>query len=202
LTPQWVKLRERDVDLVYGQGITGPVLKTFFTDRVKLGYTDMAFGGHHYLDGKLVAKVAGNEATEGLLTPNYCYMVNDMDQPGVKLARDLAAKYRPNYEPNYMYMSGMMWGDWLVEAMRRAIIAKGSVDITDKDLLAGFLSMEGFVGQGFTKACGGPINENDRQIASWLRIHEVQKGVSVPVADWVKVDIKAIAPPEFRNLFD
>jgi len=201
LTPQWSNMRERDVDLVYGQGVAGgPMMSALFRDRLKLGYTDIAVGLGWPINVELIQATVGSEATEGVFTGNHVYMPDEADEPGVKLAYDIASEFRPGFEPTVSYMMGLLQGEWVVEAARRAIEAKGSVDLTDEDVMASFKTMKGFAGQGFSQACGGPVNENDRQLCTWVRMSGAKEGKRVTLSDWIEVKTEVIAPPEFRNL--
>lgn len=197
-TPQLTRLKEAGAGLVYLQGLTVPGYQSVMRDRAKLGYWDMGVGHSLWVGPALLMDIVGPEMSEGYIFSAFTYMPEEKNEPGIQLAWDIAAEYRPGYEPVLMYIDGLSQGEIAAEVMKRALEAKGSVDLSGEDIMAAISTMKGYSGHGFGKALGGPIDANDRRLSTDVRIYEVAGGKQVAASDWFEVP--HVVPPGFEDL--
>lgn len=197
-TPQLIKLREAGVDFVFSN-VLSQALNVVLRDVDKLGL-DIPVGSIRWSHPAVQASISGEAAEGRYFFGHQGYLANETDQPGVKFASDMGKTYRgPDFKACALYMFGIQDSSVAVEVFRRAVEAKGSLDVSGDDIMAAFATMKGFAGHGVWPPCSGPENPNDRRLALDTRIYETKGGVGVPVSDWMHVP--HVVPAEYQDLF-
>lgn len=196
-TPQLTKLKEAGVDFIFSNSLT-QAINVVLRDVDKLGL-DIPVGSIRWAYPTMQASISG-KAAEGYFYAHQGYLAEETDQPGVKFAWDLGKTYRgADFKLNAMYMYGIQDDAIVVEVCKRAVEAKGSLDIAGEDVRAAFATMKGFAGPGVWPPLSGPEHPNDRRLALDTRIYETKGGVGVPVSDWIRVP--HTVPAEYQDLF-
>ena len=132
---QVVSLREAGVDAVVMACITkhGAL---FLQEAQKLGWKPK-FAAMNTMGDPVTADLAGS-ALDGVVI-NLFVAVDTMDNPKVKEANQILAKYSPNTKPGYFSYMGMAGAMAFVEAANRA-----GKDLTRANLIAALESMKGY----------------------------------------------------------
>jgi len=135
MASQVVSLREAGVDTVIMACITkhGAL---FLQEAQKLGWKPN-FVAMNTMGDPITADLAGS-ALEGVVV-NLFVAVDTMDNPQVKQANQILAKYYPNTKPGYWSYMGMAGAMAFVEAAKRA-----GPDLTRAKLIAALESMNGY----------------------------------------------------------
>lgn len=196
-TPQLTKLKAAKVDFIFSNTLSQCV-NVILRDIDKLGL-GIKVGSIRWAHPALQAELSG-KAAEGYIFGGEYYMPGETDQPGVKFVLDLAQKYRgPDFKVAYNYVYGVQDSALELEAYKRAIKAKGSLDITGADVMAALATMKGFDGHGLCPPLDGPEHPNDRRLNVHVRIYETKGGLAVPVSDFIKVP--HTVPAAYADLF-
>jgi ABC-type branched-subunit amino acid transport system substrate-binding protein len=184
-TPQLLRIREREADLVYIQHIitgAGPIMR----DVERLGLHDeMQFAGNEFILGEPLIKMSP-VAAEGFLAPRPSPWKDETEIPGIKTMVDTQLKYHGKVHEDPVYISGWVYGAILCEAVKRAGEEVGYDNIDGPAVKGALENMKDFDIDGLAKITFGP--ERRRGTRDYA-VYEVQGGKIVRVTDWREVPI-------------
>lgn len=138
---------------------------------------DAVVGSWHWGLTKAAVNDAGAECMEGVLGTSMSTLVSD-EPEAVKMLREYweSNDMEPSktMETNTGYSNGLYFAVVIEEAIRQADEAKGSGDLTGKDLKAGLESIKDYEGYGIT--CPVTITAKDHSGNRALNIYKVENG--------------------------
>jgi len=184
-TPQLLRIREHEADLVYIQHIipgAGPTMR----DAERLGLQDeMQFAGTEWVVGKPLIDFAP-VAVEGFLCPRSLPWIDEMQIPGIKTMTDIQLRYHGTVYEGPEYQAGWVYAAIMCEAVKQALEEVGYENIDGAAVKRALESMQDFDVDGMVKITYGP--ERRRGNRSYAT-YQVQGGNIVPVSDWREVPI-------------
>jgi ABC-type branched-subunit amino acid transport system substrate-binding protein len=184
-TPQLIRIREREADLVYIQHIIsggGPIMR----DVERLGLQDeMQFSGNEWICGDRLMEFSP-VGTEGFLSPRALPWFDDTDIPGVKTMVDKITEYHGQVTRVPEAIAGWAYGAILCEAARIAVAEVGVENADGAAMKRALESMQDFDVDGMAKFTYGP---EDRRGDISLAVNQIQGGKIVPVSDYRDVHI-------------
>jgi branched-chain amino acid transport system substrate-binding protein len=184
-TPQLIRIREREADLVYIQTIIsggGPIMR----DVERLGLQDeMQFSGNEWICGDRLMEFSP-AGTEGFLSPRALPWFDDTDIPGVKTMIDKMMEYHGEVVRVPEAIAGWVYGAILCEAARIAVAEAGVENADGPTMKRALESMQDFDVDGMVKFTFGP---EDRRGDISLAVYQIQSGKIVRVTDYRDVHI-------------
>ncbi len=153
---------------------------TILRDAKKLGIKTKFIALNWAIDEKLV-KIAG-DAAEGLIGCIPFALWTDSDLPGIKLAKEVNAKYHPDIKYRTVrYIQGLAAMYVMAEALRRA-----GDNLTGEGVKNALESLRDFNTGGLT----GPITftKESHKGANSLRLYMVKGGKLVPITDYITIE--------------
>jgi branched-chain amino acid transport system substrate-binding protein len=184
-TPQLLRIREHEADLVYIQHII-PGAGPFMRDAERLGLQDeMQFAGTEWVVGKPLIDFAP-VAVEGFLCPRSLPWIDEMQIPGIKTLTDIQLRYHGTVYEGPEYQAGWVYAAIMCESVKRALEEVGYENIDGAAVRRALESMQDFDVDGMVKITYGP--ERRRGTRSYAT-YQVQGGNIVPVSDWREVPI-------------
>jgi ABC-type branched-subunit amino acid transport system substrate-binding protein len=184
-TPQLIRIRERQADLVYIQTIIsggGPIMR----DVERLGLQDeMQFSGNEWIFGDRLMEFSP-AGTEGFLSPRALPWFDDTDIPGVKTMVDKMMEYHGEVNRVPEALAGWVYGAILCEAASRAVAEVGLENVDGPAMKRALESMQDFDVDGMVKFTFGP---EDRRGDTSCAVYQIQGGKIVRVSDYRDVHI-------------
>jgi ABC-type branched-subunit amino acid transport system substrate-binding protein len=184
-TPQLLRIREREADLVYIQHIitgAGPIMK----DVERLGLQGkMQFAGTDSVLGGSLIKMA-SAGVEGFLSPKALPWIDETEIPGIKTMIDRQLKYHGTVYESPEYVGGWFDETIVCEAVKRALDEVGYENLDGPAVKRALENMKDFDVDGMGKITYGP--ENRRGDRYWA-VYQVQAGKIVRVSDYQEVPI-------------
>jgi len=183
-TVELKRLAEKGADWIFVCHVAGGGAPVVLKDAVRLGLKDkIKFAIVHWGFDETFPKVAG-EAAEGVYGMLTSALPSE-DIPGVRLAREIAARYRPGFEPTIVYLAGIPIGMVMVEGVKRALEKVGYDNLTREAVMEGLLSIKdldvGGILPNITLDPEYPVM-NPR-----YRLGVVEGGKIKPVSDWFEM---------------
>ncbi len=184
-TPQLIRIRERQADLVYIQTIIsggGPIMR----DVERLGLqNEMQFSGNEWIFGDRLMEFSP-AGTEGFLSPRALPWFDDTDIPGVKTMVDKMMEYHGEVNRVPEVIAGWVYGAILCEAASRAVAEVGVENVDGPAMKRALESMQDFDVEGMVKFTFGP---EDRRGDTSCAVYQIQGGKIVRVSDYRDVHI-------------
>jgi len=185
-TPQLLRIREREADLVYIQHIipgAGPIMRD--AERLELQKA-MQFSGTEWLLGKALMEMAP-VGVEGFLAPRGLPWFDEIQIPGLKAMMDTQLKYHGKtvWEVSE-YMGGWVYGAVMCEAVRRAAEEVGYENLDGVAIKEALDDMNEFDVDGMVKVSFGP---EDRRGTQRYAVYQVKDGKVIRLTDWKEVPI-------------
>ncbi|WP_027892499.1 ABC transporter substrate-binding protein [Calidithermus chliarophilus] len=177
-------LDSKGTEFIIHQNVAGPVAN-ILKDAKKLGLDKKIKQlGAVYTGGNDLIRLAG-DAAEGYLWASSYYTL-DEDTPGMKLHRELAAKYnRGTLGQSHNYTAGLLAAAIAVETMKRALQRFGKIDNTTfYNALVGMNGPNSFNPGFVVKTANSPeidFTKSEQTGGEGLRVLEVKGGKFVPI---------------------
>lgn len=175
LTAPIKKLRDLGATVNLHSGVFGQATLAF--KGLCASDSDAITGAWHWGLTKGAINDAGAECMEGVLGTSMSTLVTD-EPEAVTMLRDYweSKDMEPSkaFKTNTLYANGLYFAVLIEEAIRQADEAKGSGELTGKDLKAGLESIKGYEGYGIT--CPITITPKDHSGNRALNIYKVEKG--------------------------
>ncbi|MER3443204.1 MAG: branched-chain amino acid ABC transporter substrate-binding protein [Armatimonadota bacterium] len=177
-------LDSKGTEFIIHQNVAGPVAN-ILKDAKKLGLDKKIKQlGAVYTGGNDLIRLAG-DAAEGYLWASSYYTL-DEDTPGIKLHRELAAKYnRGTLGQSHNYTAGLLAAAIAVETMKRALQRFGKIDNTTfYNALVGMNGPNAFNPGFVVKTANSPeidFTKSEQTGGEGLRVLEVKGGKFVPI---------------------
>jgi ABC-type branched-subunit amino acid transport system substrate-binding protein len=182
-TPQLLRIRERQADLVYIQNIisaAGPIMR----DVERLGLQEkMQFAGTEWILAEPLLKMAP-VSVEGFLAPKALPWLDETDIPGIRIMTSKQLEYHGTVFRGFEYMGGWVYGAIMCEAVKRAWQDVGYENLDGAAIKRAFENMRDFNVDDLVKVTFGP---DDRRGSTSYAVYQVKEGRIVRVSEWREV---------------
>lgn len=179
-TIEVTRLANKGADWVYINHVSGGIV-VVTKDWVRLGLKEkMRLCCVTYGFDESVLKLAPMEGVYG--QQSNCAAAEDV--PGVRLAKEIAAKYTPGREVGMYYIKGTRLGMVMCEGIRLALEKVGYENLTSEAINEGLHSIRDFDTGGI-----GPLLTIDPEYpvyCPYTKFYTVEGGKIKPVSDWVE----------------
>jgi len=181
-TVELKRLAEKGADWIFIAHVAGGI-SVVLKDAVRLGLKDkIKFAIVSYGFDETALRAAG-EAMEGV----YGVLVSALtteDLPGVREAKDLAARYRPGFEMTIGYMRGVVQAKVMVEGIKLALEKVGYENLSRDAIREGLVSIKDFDVGGVIPNV--TIDPEYPVFNPYYRFAVVEGGRFKAISDWLK----------------
>ena len=172
---QVLALQKAGANIVITCDVLPPVI-TFLKTAEKYNYWPMVFGFNWATDDMLV-KACG-KAAKNYIGAGFVGSWNS-DDPGIKLAREIAKKYNHQPKLTSLYIGGIGVSMLFAEAIKRA-----GKNLTPESLKAAFETLRNFDTGGIFPPVTWTVKSHAPSKKVKLFKADVQKKALVPITDW------------------